>query len=303
MRESELLSHIYARSDDLTAICGQVVVGPGDDTAVVRTESGDLLLMTTDQLVAGRHYVPYPETPLEQIAHKAIARNISDIAAMGGKPTVALAAAVLPDDFDRADELFDQMSKSARELGAPLIGGDISMSDGPLVLTVTVMGVVHPGRGPVLRSTASVGDRVYVTGRLGGSFDSGRHLSFVPRLGEAASLCNLLGRDLHSMIDISDGLGIDAGRVARASGVGVELTAQSLPCHEDVEQWSHALRDGEDYELLFTAAAGVDVPGRCPKTGTALTEIGRVVEGEGCVVVTPSGKRVDASGQGWDHGV
>lgn len=303
MRESELLSHIYDRSHDLTAICGQVVIGPGDDTAVVRTHSGDLLLLTTDQLVEGRHYAPLPETPLELVARKAITRNLSDIAAMGGTPTVALAAAVLPHSFDRADELFDQMAQAARQFGAPLVGGDISMSGGPLVLTVTVMGVVHPVRGAVLRSTAQVGDRVFVTGHLGGSLESGRHLSFVPRLGEARSLCDLLGEDLHSMIDLSDGLGIDAGRVATASGVCVELEARLLPLHEGVKGWPHGLGDGEDYELLFTVSPGVDVPGQCPRTGTLLTKIGHVVEGGGCVVITPSGERLDASARGWDHGV
>jgi thiamine-monophosphate kinase len=173
-----------------------------------------------------------------------------------------------------------------------------------MVLTVTVAGVPHPVRGPVLRSGAQPGDAVYVTGMLGGSLGSGRHFSFEPRLAEAAWLCETLGAGgwgLHAMIDLSDGLGRDAGRVAAASGVRIEIDAGLLPLNPGVGDWRRAAGDGEDYELLFTAAPQVEVPPACPQTGTRVTRIGRVVEGDGAVVVTPE-RTWDVSELGWEHG-
>lgn len=295
MRESELLEHIYARS---LAAGGSVIVGPGDDTAVVRVGDADLLL-TVDQLISGRHFPAV--TPIDLIARKAIARAVSDIAAMGGTPISALAAAALPDDFTEADALFDAMQRWAEHFQCPLVGGDIAVvaASAPLALTVTIIGTAHETRGPVLRSTARVGDDVFVTGRLGGSLGSGRHLRFTPRLAEGRWLCDALGDRLHAMIDLSDGLGIDAGRVAKASGVRIELDADALPMHADVADWRRAIGDGEDYELCFTAEGSV--PASCEETGTPMTRVGRVVAGEGCVIHADA-TIIDASTTGWDHG-
>jgi thiamine-monophosphate kinase len=113
MRENQLLAHIRARSADLAAAFGEVVVGPGDDCAVVRAGSGALLLLTVDQLVEGRHFDA--DTPAADIAHKAIARSISDIAAMGGTPAWALATGLLPRRYGQAETLFDAMSRCARD--------------------------------------------------------------------------------------------------------------------------------------------------------------------------------------------
>jgi thiamine-monophosphate kinase len=178
------------------------------------------------------------------------------------------------------------------------VGGDIAT--GPaLQLSITIGGVPASARGPVLRSGASAGDELWVTGHLGGSFESGRHLTFEPRLREAAALCDHLGHDLHAMIDLSDGLGRDGARIAAASGVQLEIDADAIPRSPGVSDWRHAAGDGEDYELLLAAP-----PGSCrPELimPTPLTRIGRVTEGSGCFVIE-AGRAIDGSEMGWEHG-
>lgn len=276
------------------------------------------MLLKVDQVVAGRHFRPFPATPIDLIARKAIARAVSDVAAMGGTPSCALAAAVLPAEFAKADELFDAMARWALHWRCPLVGGDIAIGSGEekdgrhhgrLVLGVTVVGSPHAGRGPVLRSGAMPGDAVYVTGSLGGSLDAatglGRHLTFEPRLAEAKWLCDTLGARLHAMMDLSDGLGRDAARLGEASKVALEVDSGLLPLGAGVRDWRGAVGDGEDYELLFTVPGSVAMRELCPQTGTRVTRIGRVVAGETggprCVIVTPGGP-VAGDELGWDHG-
>jgi thiamine-monophosphate kinase len=195
------------------------------------------------------------------------------------------------------------MAHWARHFGCPLAGGDIATTPGPLALTLTILGRPHPARGPVLRSAARPGDHLYVTGRLGASLASGRHLSFDPRLAEAHALATTLGKRLHAMIDLSDGLGIDASRVALASGVRFEINALDIPRHDDCDDWHAAASDGEDYELLFTSPAPPDeVQHALADTHTPVVRVGNVREGEGCVLLDDQGAAHDASGLGWDHG-
>jgi len=286
MRESELLEHIARASSDLG---GDVLVGPGDDAAVVRV-GGETLLLTVDQLVEGRHYEP--GTPHGRVAHKAIARSVSDIAAMGGRPRFALATAALPAGYEGAAGLFDLMREAASGMGCPLVGGDIASTDGPALFTTTVVGTPHPERGAVLRSGARAGDGVFVTGAVGGAVASGRHLTFTPRVEEAAAIIGMLGEELHAMIDLSDGLGRDAARVARASGVRVEIEAALVPLGSGSGGVMSAVAEGEDYELLFTAAAD--------EVGGA-TRIGTVRKGGGAVM-TLEGEEMDLETLGWDHG-
>lgn len=295
MRESELLEHIRIRSASLAGV-GDVLVGPGDDCAVLRV-GGEAMLATVDQVIDGRHFV-LAQTPLDLIARKAVARSVSDIAAMGGSPRFGLATGALPRGFDHGDALFERLHHWAGAMGCPLVGGDIAATEGPMVLTVTVLGLVHSSRGPVRRSDARPGDSVYVTGALGGSLASGRHLSFTPRVAEGAWLCDALGECLGAMIDVSDGVGRDAGRIASASGVCVEIDARALPRHAEVRDWAAAASDGEDYELLFTARG--EVPEACPATGVPITRIGHVVAGSGCVFLEGS-QRIDGREMGWDH--
>lgn len=288
MRERELLEHIYARSADLAGR-GEIVVGPGDDCAVVRTGAG-LLAIGVDQLVAGRHFGP--DTDIDLIARKAVGRAISDLAAMGAAPCWGLATAVIPDGYARADALFDRMAHWARHWGAPLIGGDIAASSGPLSLTVTAAGLLGE-HGPVLRSGARAGDAVFVTGAIGGSLASGRHLTFEPRLDAGRTAAGVAT----AMIDVSDGLGLDADRVARASGVVLEIDADRVPLQPDVGRWREAVSDGEDYELLIVgpegAALGTPI-GRARAPGAG--------ESASAWFVTPDGDRIEAARLGWDHG-
>ncbi len=308
MRESDLLAHIYARSADLAALYPHVLVGPGDDCAVLAAPSGPSLLLKVDQLVAGRHFAPFPRTPIDLIGRKSIARAVSDIAAMGGTPMVALAAASIPDGlFGRADHLFDAMQRWARHWDCPLVGGDISATAGPLTLAITVVGLPHPVRGPVLRSGAKAGDLICVTGRLGGAVDAatsgGRHLTFEPRLAEARALCDMFGPHLHAMMDLSDGLGIDGTRLAQASGQRLNIDASAIPRAPGVADWREAAGTGEDYELLLILDPSCQVPSSCPVTGTPLAVIGRVSEHSGgpwCVLID-AGNEHDGSTLGYNH--
>jgi len=334
MRENELLQHIYERSAGVSSRDGgssAVVVGPGDDCAVLRLATVDLLV-TTDQLIAGRHYDP--AAPAELVGHKAMARAISDIAAMAGTPIGAVVAAALPAGFAGADELFDAVHKAAAALACPVVGGDIaSLGDaepsghGPAAaLTVTVLGRAHASRGPVLRSTAAAGEALWVSGELGGAWRVDREAEtgegdgktgvdacwgakqyrFVPRVGLGVALADALGERLRSMIDLSDGLGVDAGRVARASGVRMRIDAAALPIAAAAGgDWRRALGDGEDYELAFTApddaAARAAIERVAASRGVALTRVGSVLAGEGCAVRTPEGETLDAGELGWEH--
>jgi len=287
MREFDLLQHIFDAGTDMP---GNVVVPPGDDMAVLEIR-GQPLLLAVDQLVDGRH-VLLDRTPIDLVGRKAITRCLSDVAAMAGEPVATLAAAVLPPGFgeDRANQLFDAMRRTADEFGCPLVGGDIAFhesDDDPLTLSITVLAKAG-ANPPVLRSGARVGDEVYVTGRLGGTWNDaagGRHLTFTPRIDEALELSGQLGPRLHALIDLSDGLGRDAGHIADRSGVAIELDADQLPCNEGCG-WRSALGDGEDYELCFTASGAV--PGAV--RNVPITRVGRVVDAKSHATDRPEGR-------------
>lgn len=315
MHENVLLSHIFTRTRSLVEAFPQVLLGPGDDCAVVDANEGSPILLKVDQVIEHRHFTS--QTPFELIARKALARPLSDIAAMAGSPVAALAACILPRRFsqDKATELFDALHHAAVGLGLPIVGGDVATSgnaDAPIALSISLIGRVHPRRGPVRRDTAAAGDFVYVTGAIGDTYHAdptdqhpfpggGHHLTFTPRLREAAWLAEGLDDDLHAMMDISDGLGLDAARLARASGVRIELDASSIPLRTPSRGPRQSLADGEDYELLFTAAAGATLPRTIASLGTPITRIGVVTQGSGCVL-RHEDKTLDISDAGWEHG-
>lgn len=306
VRESEILAHIVGRAGELDRFA-HVVVGPGHDCAVVSLPGGECMLLKTDQVVEGLHFAAYPRTPVNLIARKAIARAVSDIAAAGGRPLATLVGGVLPPDCTYATDLVDALSRWGAHFSAPLVGGDTAIwrkeQASPLVLSISVTGVPHARRGPVLRSGALPGDAIYVSGRLGATFDPktslGKHLTFEPRLAEAAFLCDELGDHLHAMMDISDGLGRDAMRLATASNVRIVIDAEGLPLAPGTT-WQKAAAEGEDYELLF-AALPRHVPPRCPRTGIVFTRIGMVHEGSGCVI-REGDQEFDCAAMGWEHG-
>ncbi len=307
MRESRLLDHVTRP----TGLPGHVVLPPGDDLAAVDVPAGPVLL-GVDQVVDGRH-VDLARHDLRDVGWKAMARCVSDVAAMAGRPWASLASVALPAGFGeaRATELFEAVRRAAERLEAPLVGGDIAIHAAPsdrLVLSITVLGIPGPA-GIVRRSGARPGDALCVTGRLGGSLDpdgGGRHLDFEPRVAAGLELAAALGDRLHALIDLSDGLGRDAARVARASGVALELDADRLPRNEGVD-WRGAVGDGEDYELL--AAIAGDPPGAAG--GVPVTVIGRVLAPDapdrpaGAVRLRTSAEDgdelVDVAELGWDH--
>jgi len=298
MREFDLLRHIYGKAGSLG---DRVTIPPGDDMGAVRVGDVDVLV-TVDQVVDGVH-VKLANTSLEAVGRKAIVRNLSDVAAMAALPVGAVAAALLPRGFGqaRADELFDHMHRIAAGYDCPLFGGDIAFHDGPLVLTVTIL-AEPAGVQPILRSGARLGDGVYVTGRLGGAWDEqggGPHLTAEPRIAVARALAADADVQLHSMIDLSDGLAGDLRHICERSGASAEIEAERLPCRPGVDV-NDALTDGEDYELCFTAAG--TVPGAV--AGVAITAIGRVIAGNEHAVwlIEPSGERKRLEQGGWEHG-
>ena len=270
-----------------------VPVGPGDDAAVVRC-GGEELVVTVDQVIDGVHFILSEHGP-RAAGRKAMGRNLSDIAAMAAMPLAAVASVAMPKGFARSDaeELYRGMRELGDRFGCPLVGGDVSACDGPLVVSVTVFGRPD-GVAPVLRSGAQVGDAVCVTGALGGAWRSRRHLEFVPRVREARRLAETC--DLHAMIDISDGLARDLGHVCRASGVGARIDAEAVPVAASADL-AGALGDGEDYELLF--ALPPDQADR--DLAVAVTRIGSIVEGEAMTLVHGDGRQEPLPQTGWEH--
>jgi len=284
-----------------------VVVGPGDDCAVVREREGALVdwLLTSDPVIEGVHFAR--DTPPALVGRKAIGRALSDLAAMGGEPRWALLNAVAPADtpVSAMEAIAEGADALAREHGLAIVGGD--MARGPaLELHVFAAGTVPAGRA-LLRSGARPGDGLYVTGELGGS-RLGRHLSFEPRVREGVFLRDWAG----GMIDVSDGLSTDLHHLAERSAAGAVLDLAALPVAQAAREigdgrspQEHALHDGEDFELLFSVPAAREpafaaawpraFPLRC-------TRIGEVTGRRGAVEVRGAdGRLAPLARSGFEH--
>lgn len=245
--------------------------GIGDDTAIMAgPQSPSEQLVTADMLLEGVHFDLRHATP-QQVGEKAMNVNISDIAAMAGRPTAAVVAVALPRQGEGtsaalAEDLARGLKAAADQFGVVIVGGDTNSSPGPLVISVTLFGETTK-RGAVRRSGARPGDAICVTSEpseLGGGLGyslAGRHLAFLPRVSEALYLNEHF--DLHAMIDLSDGLGSDIFHIARESRCGAILDAAAIPIarradpnhvyRDDTRSpLDHGLHDGEDFELLFT---------------------------------------------------
>jgi thiamine-monophosphate kinase len=280
-----------------------VIVGPGDDCAVVRAGTEDWLL-TSDPVIEGIHFTP--DAKPEHVGHKAIARALSDIAAMGGDPRWALVDLVAPDSADsaRIEAIYDGMAATAATLDLAIVGGDVAR--GPaLELHVFAVGSVARGQA-VLRSRARPDDAIFVTGALGGSRVSEHHLTFTPRLHEGRWLRE--GGWASAMCDVSDGLSTDLHHIAVASGVGAELQVAEIPCSEatrtDNDPITHALRDGEDFELLFTVPPDkrdAFIAAWSGAQALACTCIGTVTAGHAIEGVDADGDRTALVAAGYDH--
>jgi thiamine-monophosphate kinase len=284
MNEFELIARLTQNLPSHPA----VTVGPGDDCAVLHL-GGDLdLLFKTDAVVEGVHFTPANEA--ERVGRKALARCLSDIAAMGGKPVSALITLALPKDYDvaRIDGIYTGLRTLAEAHGVAISGGETTTNPGGLLLSIAMLGTVPKGRA-VLRSGAKVGDAIFVTGELGGSLE-GKHLDFEPRLAEGAWLAEQ--GIVHAMMDLSDGLAGDLRHILKASGVGAELLSKVIPVSRAAKIVARAdasavppllaaLTDGEDFELVFTVASSDAVKimdgFRAAFPGLPLTCVGKIM--------------------------
>lgn len=320
MSEFALIDAIRTRAN---ATRGDVTLGIGDDAALLQVPDGQQLVACTDTLVAGIHFLP--DTAPEDLGWRALAVNLSDVAAMGAEPMWALLALTLPQAYPRfVDRFADGFAELARAHGVALVGGDTT--EGPLAVTVTALGCVPPGRA-LTRHGAKVGDAVFVTGTLGdavaalyglrdGRFGNGRS-SVDPALLAAMNrpqpriAAGLALRDLATAcIDVSDGLLADLGHICAASGVGAELDAEALPVSAALAAaFDHAacidmaLAGGDNYELCFTAPAvrADDVARLLATTPGGVTKIGRIVAGSGVLARDERGDRVVTRSAGWEH--
>lgn len=316
--ERQLISHIRRQavaSQPRATAHGAVVTGIGDDCAVLRIPKNHDTLVTTDFSLEGVHF-RREWHPAESVGHRCLARGLSDIAAMGGQPVAAfLSLAVRPELPQRwVEKFFRGLLKLARQFNVPLAGGDTSASPIGVLADIVVIGSVAKGTA-ILRSGAAPGDKIYVTGELGGSaavlnfLYSGKRLqskSFpshffpTPRI----KLATILREQniASAMIDISDGLSTDLGHICDESRVGAEIYSGALPratINRHKVDLQLAVHGGEAYELLFTARRKTNVSQRI--AGVSITCIGEITKPRKLVLVHADGSRSELKSQGWQH--
>jgi thiamine-monophosphate kinase len=317
--EFDLIAHIAARARHAGVVRDGVVLGIGDDAALLRVPPGKLLVVATDTLNDGVHFPP--GTAAAAVGWKALAVNLSDLAAMGAQPEWCTLSLSLHDaDPAWVDGFLDGFLALATLHGVALVGGDTTR--GPLSICVTVHGVVEPTH-VLRRDGARVGDDTWVTGTLGDA--AAALLQF--RAGGAAepALLDRLDRPqpriqaglalapapvAHACIDVSDGLLADLGHICDASGVGARIDVDALPASATLRSMFTAetrrvlqAAGGDDYELCFTAAPAQReaIAAIATRTGTAMTRIGEVVAGSGVVAVDAAGQVWQSPQAGFDH--
>lgn len=303
---------LIARLREQVAPSARVVEGIGDDAAVLEgPAAGRLLLFACDTIAEGVHFVP--EDAPEQVGHKALACNLSDIAAMGGVPRAAtLSLGCAPETpVEVIDGIWAGMRALAATFEVDLVGGDMHRSRQGLVLSVAIVGEVERELC-VYRRGAKPGDFVAVTGALGGS-RAGRHLTFTPRVRAGRWLAE--HKLVSAMIDVSDGLASDLRRLCEASGVGAELQAARVPISDEAKALAgtgeakrsaleRALFDGEDFELLVTVApelldeAATDF---FEAFGERLHVLGRTTAERDIILIHDDGTVQELGAGGFDH--
>ena len=320
--EKTLIAHIRRMALQRGARGGNraILTGIGDDCAVLRLRPEYEMLVTTDFSLEGVHFRRNWHPP-ESVGHRCLARGLSDIAAMGGLPTAAFLSLALPAELpQRWVERFARgLLTLARKYGATLAGGDTAESPHGILADIVVMGTVPRGEA-VRRAGARPGDRIYVSGELGGSAaalarmtekgkgklrsqDYRGHFFPEPRIE--------LGRTLRekglvsAMIDISDGLSTDLAHICEESGVGAEVEAEAIPRASVGGKPAYevdlqvALHGGEDYELLFTAPSGKPIPSRI--AGVPITRIGNIVHRRKILLMSRGGIGCELGPEGWEH--
>ncbi len=285
--EDAVLARLLSLFPPAQGDAASLLLGPGDDCAILRRDDRWDSLLKTDALVEGVHFTP--GTDPELIGRKALARAVSDIAAMGGIPEHVLVSLFVHParSIDLPEGIYRGMACLAQEFSVSLIGGESSSlpSDG-LALSISLVGRVEHGQA-ILRSGGNPGDVLCVSGCLGGSFRSGHHLLFTPRVELGRLLQHHVPRPT-AMMDLSDGLSADLPRLAQACRCGFDIQEDLLPCNPGCSP-QQALSDGEDYELLLALPPeGADAT--CAELG--LTRIG---------VLTPPGHPCPPLPGGWQH--
>jgi thiamine-monophosphate kinase len=310
----DLLAKMVGKGDE------RLLIGIGDDAAAWQGDDS-IQLASVDSFIEGVHFTP-ETTPWPDVGGKALAVNISDIAAMGGIPRYALVSLALPDDSQVEDvaALYNGMLKVGKQHGVSIIGGDISKA--PLVaVTITILGS-SPTKKILARSSAQAGDIVAITGSLGaaaagmallknkGKLDpeaesrlKDAFLHPTPRIAEGLLLVE---QGVKTAIDISDGLVADLGQICKASQVGARIEVERVPIEPAVKtafsegSLELALSGGEDYELLFTASK--EIVDRIKKAASVpITAIGEITAGKGVTLIDKQGKPFELKKAGWEH--
>jgi len=307
--EQSFLAYLRGRTRSLP----QVAVGIGDDAAVLDLPVASAAKSTslqqiacTDQIIDGVDFDSATQS-LADVGFKAMAINLSDVAAMGGQPTSALVTLALPSEnaTEVAGEVYEGILEACDKHRIAIVGGDLTTYDGPLAISITLLGQVT---SPWLRSAAEDGDAIFVSGELGGSI-LGRHLRPSPRI-ELANQLRVADINVHAAIDISDGFSLDLDRMLAASRVGAELELDQIPISDEARELSgrsgrtpleHAWSDGEDFELILTMTQEDAKRVEAMSWETSLTRVGRVVGRTGLWRCLAGGKFERVFPQGYVH--
>lgn len=299
LSEFELIDKLTC---NLPGYSKSVIVGVGDDCAVLKYTASKYSLVTCDVQVEGVHFLPNVKNP-QEIGQKAIAVNVSDIAAMGGQPTFCLVSLIIPKNIktEYIDSIYDGIKSSCGQFNIQIIGGNMS-SGVQLTIDIFMMGEVKRDE-LLLRSGAKPGDKVLVTGKLGAAAAgvvAKQHIVPCPRLEESKIIAK--SKLATSMIDISDGLQSDIGHLCDKSDVGVMIYESQIPSPDGLD---FALNGGEDYELLFTVPAGASnkiIKLIQSESNTPVTIIGEILpKNDGRWVQSSNGKNRKLEPAGWDH--
>ncbi|MCE9526487.1 MAG: thiamine-phosphate kinase [Planctomycetales bacterium] len=288
----------------------RLLLGPGDDAALLALAKDNACVVTTDMLMDGVDF-ELGQCDVKRIGRKSLAVNLSDLAAMAARPVGVVISLALPrkGGEELAFQFYKGLLPLAVEFETAIAGGDTNSWDGPLVISITAIGEVIPGK-EWRRSGARPGDEILVTGSFGGSI-LGKHFDFTPRVREALLLAEQY--DIDAAMDVSDGLSLDLSRMCEASGCGAVLDLKQVPIapaafelasqkQDGLTPPDHALADGEDFELILAAAPEVAAKLLATQPlGVPLTSIGKFVKESGMWQETTEGTRQPLAPRGYEH--
>jgi thiamine-monophosphate kinase len=286
----------------------RLLLGPGDDAALLALAKDNACVVTTDMLMDGVDF-QLDHNDARRIGRKSLAVNLSDLAAMAARPVGAVISLALPRSGgeELAMQLYEGLIPLAEEFETAIAGGDTNSWDGPLVISITAVGEVTPGK-EWRRSGAKLGDEILLTGSFGGSI-LGKHFDFTPRVREALLLAERY--EIHAAMDVSDGLSLDLSRLCEVSGCGAVLDLSQIPiapvAHElesrdGQSALDHALGDGEDFELILAVAPAVaEKLLAAQPLGVPLARIGHFVKKSGLWQQSGVGPPQSLAPRGYEH--